>query len=339
MRQAVALAEFAHPVCHAVRVHGAAVLLREDKALILVEFTQPQPLGVLPCAIGAEKLHCLCRERNIAVRRGRLRGILVDSAIRGVQDIVANMDTVLLEVNGAPFQAQQLPAPCAGQQEQVRQRLPFQRLLFERVADGRDLLRLEVVHFPLGNLRKRGLCRDVEGNLSFLLRLVKNRRDQPVMLQNGLCRQAGTGALVLPRLAERRIEAIQMVGPQVFQLDMTDSRIDALGQLLIADDRGVLRSALLLHGNYIFAVRLKLLAAVSGHARSAFLLKGRGESLGLFSCALFRPSRRNLERSCPRLQLLPIRPPPAMNADGIGDQPPGLVAAFLDVCHCYTSQS
>ena len=125
MRQAVALAEFAHPVCHAVRVHGAAVLLREDKALILVEFTQPQPLGVLPCAIGAEKLHRLCRERNIAVRRGRLRGILVDSAIRGIQNVIADMDAVSFKVDGAPFQAQQLPAPCAGQQKQMRQRLPF----------------------------------------------------------------------------------------------------------------------------------------------------------------------------------------------------------------------
>ena len=160
-----------------------------------------------------------------------------------------------------------------------------------------------------------------------------------MVLQNGLRRQAGTGALVLPRLSERRIEAVQMVCTEIFQLDMTDSRIDALGQLLVADNRGVLRSALLLHGNYIFAVRLKLLAAVSGDARSAFLLKGRGKRLGLFSCALFRPSRRNLERSCPRLQLLPIRPPPAMDADGIGDQPSGLVAAFLDVSHCSTSLS
>ena len=125
MRQAVALAEFAHPVCHAVRVHGAAVLLRENKALILVEFAQTQPLGVLPCAISAEKLYCLCWERNIAVRRGRLRGVLVNSAIRGIENVVADMDAVLLEVNSAPFQAQQLPAPCAGQQKQVRQRFPF----------------------------------------------------------------------------------------------------------------------------------------------------------------------------------------------------------------------
>ena len=201
------------------------------------------------------------------------------------------MDAVLLKVNGAPFQAQQFPAPCASQQKQVCQRFPFQRLLFERVADRRDLLRLEVVYFFLGNLRKRGLCRDVEGNLAFLLRLVKNRRDQPVMLQNRLCRQAGTGALVLPRLSERRIEAVQMVCTQIFQLDMADSRIDALGQLLVAAELELIKSTQCLHGNYIFAVRLKLLAAVSGDARSALLFKGRGKRLGLFSCALFRPSR------------------------------------------------
>lgn len=82
MRQTVALAEFTHPVCHAVWMHGAAVFLREHKAPILIEFAQPQPLGVLPCAIGAEKLHCLRRERDIAVRRGRFRGILIDSTIR-----------------------------------------------------------------------------------------------------------------------------------------------------------------------------------------------------------------------------------------------------------------
>ena len=146
MRQAVALAEFSHPICHAVRVHGLAVVLRKDKITVFIVFADPQPFGILPCAIAAQQLHGFKRERDIAVRRGRLRGILVNSAIRGIQNVVADMDAVLLEVNGAPFQAQQLPAPCASQQKQVCQRFLFQRLLFERVADRRDLLRLEVVY-------------------------------------------------------------------------------------------------------------------------------------------------------------------------------------------------
>ena len=70
MRQAVALAEFAHPVCHAVRVHGAAVLLRENKALILVEFAQTQPLGVLPCGNARSEKLLLWKHMLLSVYAG-----------------------------------------------------------------------------------------------------------------------------------------------------------------------------------------------------------------------------------------------------------------------------
>ena len=243
------------------------------------------------------------------------------------------MNTFFLEVNGAPFQTQQLPSPCAGQKKQMRQHFPFQRLPSERVADRRDLLRLEVVHFLLDHLRKRGFRCDVERDLPFLPRWVESRRNQPVVFQNGLCRQTGTSALILPRLAERRIKAVQMVCPQVLQLDMTDSRVYTLGQFLIADNRGVLRSALFLHSNYIFAVRRKFLAAVSGNARSAFLFKGRGVSLGLFSRAFFRPAWGNIECRRPRLELLSLRVTPPVDTDGIRDQFAILIASLLNVSH------
>ena len=48
VRKIVFLAEFRQPVCHAVRVHGLSVILREYEALIVVVFTKAQPFGVLP---------------------------------------------------------------------------------------------------------------------------------------------------------------------------------------------------------------------------------------------------------------------------------------------------
>lgn len=64
----------------------------------------------------------------------------------------------------------------------------------------------------------------------------------------------------------------------------------------ISDYCAVLHSALLFHGNYIFAVIGELLTAVGGYALSALFFKGRGESFGLFSRALFRPRRGDIKR-------------------------------------------
>ena len=99
------------------------------------------------------------------------------------------MDSVRVKVDRAPLEPQNLPAPCAGQQKQVCQRLPLQRFLLERVANGGDLVGLEVVDLFLRDLRKRCFRSDVEGNLPFLLCLIENGRHQPGMLSNRLWRE------------------------------------------------------------------------------------------------------------------------------------------------------
>ena len=114
---------------------------------------------------------------------------------------------------------------------------------------------------------------------------------------------------------------------------MADSRVNALSQLLISDDGRVLHTELFFHGKYIIAIRAKLLAAVRGGPLFAFLFKGRGESLGLFSCAFLRPCGRDFKGRRPRLELLSVRTTATVNADGVGDQLAGLVPAFLNVSH------
>ena len=88
---------------------------------------------------------------------------------------------------------------------------------------------------------------------------------------------------------ELGVEAIEMIGTEILQLDMPDLGIDARCLLFVPDDGAVLRPARFFQLNYIIAVIGELPAAVAGRSFSAFLLKGRGESLGLFSCAFFLP--------------------------------------------------
>lgn len=130
-----------------------------------------------------------------------------------------------------------------------------------------------------------------------------------------------------------------MVGPQVFQLDMTDGGGNPGGKVFVSDYGAMLCAPLLLQFNHIVTVFGELQPAVAGGSRSTLLLKGGGESLRLFSCALFRPGRRYLKGGRPGLELPPIRPPAPVDADGIGDQLAGLVPALLDVSHFSTPSS
>ena len=75
-------------------------------------------------------------------------------------------------------------------------------------------------------------------------------------------------------------------------------------QLLIPDDGGMFGPDPFLHGNRIITVGREFLTAVGGDTFSALFLEGCGESLGLFSCALFCPGRGNFKGGRPGLQLL-----------------------------------
>ena len=114
---------------------------------------------------------------------------------------------------------------------------------------------------------------------------------------------------------------------------MTNSGGDPGRKVFIAGGRGVLSAPFLLQLNHIFAVWAELLTAIGGDPLPALLFEGRGESLGLFSCALFRPGGGYIKGGRPGLELLTVRPTATVDTDGVADQFAGLVPAFLDVSH------
>ena len=84
MRQTATPAEAVKPCCHAVRVHGSAVILREYKTLSAVILAETQYLSALPCSVLLKHLHSLLRQRYIALAACGFRGALINSAIRRV---------------------------------------------------------------------------------------------------------------------------------------------------------------------------------------------------------------------------------------------------------------
>ena len=128
-----------------------------------------------------------------------------------------------------------------------------------------------------------------------------------------------------------------MVGPDVLQLHVPNSWVYPGGQLLVSHNGGVLDPGFLFQVNHIIAVRSELLAAISCDPLPAFFLEGRGKSLGLFSCALLRPSGGHVKGRRPGLQLLAIGSPATVDADGVGDQLAVLIPSLLNVCHSPSS--
>ena len=51
VREAVSLAESGQPCRYAVRVHGSAGILGENKTFVLVVFPQGEPFRILPCSL------------------------------------------------------------------------------------------------------------------------------------------------------------------------------------------------------------------------------------------------------------------------------------------------
>ena len=51
VREAVSLAESGQPCRYAVRVHGSAGILGENKTFVLVVFPQAEPFRILPCSV------------------------------------------------------------------------------------------------------------------------------------------------------------------------------------------------------------------------------------------------------------------------------------------------
>ena len=115
--QAVALAELAEPVGDAVGVHGAAVLLGEQEALVLVVGFEDGLLFLLPLAVLPQQLHGLGRHRDDATGFLSLGGTLVDTDVGRVQNIVADGEGVGVEIDLVPLEAQHLAPPRPGDQQ------------------------------------------------------------------------------------------------------------------------------------------------------------------------------------------------------------------------------
>ena len=123
--------------------------------------------------------------------------------------------------------------------------------------------------------------------------------------------------------------------PHAVRLHVADYGVYPHCQLLIPDDGGVFDPGPFFHGNYIITVGGELLTAVRGNPFPAFFLEGRGKSLGLFSCALFRPGWGDFKSGRPGLELFPVCPTATVYADGVGDQFPVFVASFLNISHVF----
>ena len=140
------------------------------------------------------------------------------------------MDFISTKVYLVPFQAQDFPTPRPGNQQHMGEGSPLDRLQLQNVPDGLYLFRLKVIYFPALLPWKRGLARRVERHKPLPLGLLKHSRDKSVVLQDVLGRQPAPGSLVLAGLGQRGIEDIQMVGPDVLQLQVTDCRVYPAGK-------------------------------------------------------------------------------------------------------------
>ena len=143
--------------------------------------------------------------------------------------------------------------------------------------------------------------------------------------------RAALGAAGLQKLG---VQAVEVVWAQVAELYVADGRVYALGQVAVADDSRVLRAALFFQLYDIITVGGELPSPVGGQTVFTLLFKGRGESLGLFSRGFLAPRGYDVEGRRPRLELPPVQPTPAKNADGVRDKLAGLVPAGLEVSHC-----
>ena len=124
-----------------------------------------------------------------------------------------------------------------------------------------------------------------------------------------------------------------MVGPQFSQLDVSYLWVNPACQLLVSHNGGVLDPGFLFQVNHIIAVRAELLAAVSFDPLPALLLEDRGESLGPFFCAFFRPGGGHVKSSRPGFELSSISSPATVDANGVGDQLTVFIPSLLNVCH------
>lgn len=315
--QIVPLAELAEPVGDAVRVHRGAVFLCKEVAAVLVIGFEEGFLFLLPLAVFLQELDSLGRYGNNAAGLFCFGNTLIDADVGGVEDGVGNGQSVLLDINLVPFQAQDLAPARAGDQEQVGDGPPLNGFQVESFPDAFHVIHLEIVDFPVYHFGQCGAAGHIVGNQAFLDGLLQHGGDQAVMFHDGFGREALAGTLVLAGLSQCGVEIVQMIGPQIGQLDVADFLVNADGQRFVPVYCGVLGAALLLQGDDIVAITGKGLTGIVDEALFELILQGGGVSLRLFSCALFTPGRLYLEGGDERFELFAVLAAAPINADGI----------------------
>ena len=150
-----------------------------------------------------------------------------------------------------------------------------------------------------------------------------------MMFHDGFGREPLAGTLVLAGLGQCGVEIVQVIGPQVGQLDVADFFVNADGQRFVPVYRGVLGAALFLQGDDIVTVAGKGLAGIVDEALFELIFQGGGVSLRLFSRAFFTPGRLDLKGGGEGFELLAVLTAAAINADRIGYQFAVFVPAFL----------
>ena len=154
-----------------------------------------------------------------------------------------------------------------------------------------------------------------------------------MVLNDGFGRKGLSGPLVLPRLGQTGIEVVQMVGPQLGQLDVADFFVDADGQRLVAVDGGVLGAPLLFQIDDVVTVIGEGLAGIVDKPPLELVLQGGGVGLRLFSRTLLAPCRLDLKSSGEGLELFAVPPPAPVDTNGIGYEPAVFVPALLQIGH------
>ena len=196
MGQAVAGGEVVEPAGDAVRAHVVAVVLGEDVAGMLPTIAVCKLEPELFPPVLPKQVHCFLGQRQNTDVAG-FGGAVYNTLAFGYYQGAVNADFACAHVNLFPLQGHDFTPAATGDDHQVGDRPPLQRLMLQGLQDRGYLFRLEVVRVFLlcpwrGSLR---CC--VVRYQHFLFRLGQDRGDQPVVLQDRLVCQRG-GVLLYP---------------------------------------------------------------------------------------------------------------------------------------------
>ena len=141
---------------------------------------------IVPRPVFPQKLHGFFRERKKR-RVLRLRRAFINAELWEIEKRGVNADDIILKVDFLPLETADVFTASSCDQKQVQHCLPLDGFLLCCVQNGGDGVRLIKIRFGFSNLRRRSLCRRVVGNQEFVLCLLHDGVNKPVIFRNGLC--------------------------------------------------------------------------------------------------------------------------------------------------------